>query len=160
MSYDLLRLSLCSSICSYQIIKKRYRCVCLYNNTFMPFGIEHLRRAIVSCSTSPPNSTTTHKPVLYCEYAPLVDGTVLRCLSSGWSVCPLPFNRLTVSGGRRRDIPSEWVARPTNHLVQTESEQTHHTRSYPGLSPGSIPGLSTSSAILGRQHRIPSDLRS
>ena len=35
----------------------------------MPFGIEHLRRAIVSCSTSPPHSTT-HKPVLYREYAP------------------------------------------------------------------------------------------
>ena len=160
MSYDLLRLSLCSSICSYQIIKKRYRCVCLYNDTFMPFGIEHLRRAIVSCSTSPPPLNNNPQTGFVPRVRTLVDGTVLRCLVVRVERMSFPMNRLTVSGGRRGDSSTEWVARPTNHLVPGFEHTPHHTRSYPGLSPGSIPGLLTSSAILGRQHRIPSDLRS
>ena len=59
-------------------------------------------------------------------------------------------------GGKR-----SWVAaRPTNHLVLGFEHTPHHTRAIQGYYSGSIPGLLTSSAILGRQHRIPSDLRS
>ena len=136
MSYDLLRLSLCSSICSYQIIKKRYRCVCLYNDTFMPFGIEHLRRAIVSCSTSPPPLNNNPQTGFVLRVRTLVDGTVLRCLSSGWSVCP-SYEPSHGSGGRRGDSSTEWVARPTNHLVPGFEHTPHKklSRAFTGFDP-------------------------
>ena len=55
---------------SYQIIMKDYE-MCVYStHVLYLFGIEHLRRAIVSCSASPPNST--HQPVCYRKHAPRV----------------------------------------------------------------------------------------
>ena len=138
MSYDLLRLSLCSSICSYQIIKKRYRCVCLYNDTFMPFGIEHLRRAIVSCSTSPPHSTTTHKQVLYCEYAPWLTAPFYGVCRPGgaYVLSPLTVSRfqegdaVTFRANGLLDRRTTWfgVRATTPHTTQEAIQGFHRVR--------------------------------
>ena len=138
---------------SYQIIMKVYE-MCVSTHVCKLFGIEHLRRAIVSCSTSPPQIQPTNRFVT-AKARTSAYGTVLRCSSSG-GACALPplFDGWREGRGGKRS----WVARPTNHLVLGSS--THHTRAIQGYYSGSIPGLLTSSAILGRQHRIPSDLRS
>ena len=64
------------------------------------FGIEHLRRAIVSCSTSPPQTQPTNRFVTASTH--LGVGTVLRCSLPGSIVC-LPFDRLTVGEEQRGD---------------------------------------------------------
>ena len=64
----------------------------------MPFGIEHLRRAIVSCSTSPPHSTT-HKPVLYREYAPWLTAPFYGVWSSGGAYVLSPLTVLRFQEG-------------------------------------------------------------
>ena len=103
----------------------------------MPFGIEHLRRAIVSCSTSPPNSTTTHKPVLYREYAPWLTAPFYGVWSSGGDYALSPSNRLTVSGGRRGDIPTDGLLdrRTTWFSVRANTPHKKLSRAFTGFDP-------------------------
>ena len=117
---------------SYQIIMKVYE-MCVSTHVLYLFGIEHLRRAIVSCSTSPPPNST-HQRVCYRKHA-------LGCRHRSavfvvlWSVCPLSSTFEWKRATRGQSVT--WLARPTSHLVLGSS--IYHTtphKSYPGLSLG------------------------
>ena len=79
---------------SYQIIMKDYE-MCVYStHVLYLFGIEHLRRAIVSCSTSPPQIQPTNRFVSQ-KHAPRVSAPfcgVRRLVERVLS----PLDRLTV----------------------------------------------------------------
>jgi len=86
--------------------------MCVSTHVLHLSGIEHLRRAIVSCSTSPPklNPQTGLLPQARTWVsAPLcgVRRPVERVLSLR------PFDGWREGRGGKRS----WVARPTNHLV-------------------------------------------
>ena len=142
MSYDLLRLSLCSTIClsnQFYVYHHIYECIYMYSLvssdvTFFSLTRESLR---LLCHP-PPFSYPTHDP------ASRLNQGGHECHVCGW------FHVLSAS-----------VRFPTGGpLARTHTRHYSIMQETTVLSTGFDSQLAMNTATLRRQHRIPSDLRS